>query len=142
MVGAEERAGSLLLVEENAVILDSLRDWIQMTFPEVRLIEANDHSSGIFLSRSQSPDVVLMDISGLGKGGVEIVRSMKTAHPSAVVLALVALDHESYQQAVLKAGADGCACIWKIRTELLPKLRENLGASSDGNGQGRSEADK
>jgi hypothetical protein len=42
----------------------------------------------------------------------------------------------------LKAGADGCACIWKIRTELLPKLRENLGASSDGNGQGRSEADK
>jgi DNA-binding NarL/FixJ family response regulator len=142
MVGAEERAGSLLLVEENAVILDSLRDWIQMTFPEVRLIEANDHSSGIFLSRSQSPDVVLMDISGLGKGGVEIVRSMKTAHPAAVVLALVALDHESYQQAVLKAGADGCACIWKIRTELLPKLRENLGASSDGNGQGRSEADK
>jgi DNA-binding NarL/FixJ family response regulator len=142
MGGAEERGGSLLLVEENAVILDSLRDWIQMTFPQVRLIEANDHSSGIFLSRSQSPDVVLMDISGLGKGGVEIVRSMKTAHPAAVVLALVALDHESYQQAVLKAGADGCACIWKIRTELLPKLKENLNASPGGNGQEQSEADK
>ena len=117
---------SLLLVEENGAVLDSLRDWIQMTFPQIRVIEANDHSSGIFLSRSRTPDVVLMDISGLGRGGVEIVRSMKTAHPSAVVLTLVALDHESYHEAVLEAGADACACIWKIRTELLPKLKKNL----------------
>jgi len=141
MDGAEATASSLLLVEENALILDSLRDWIQMTFPEVQLIEANDHSSGIFLSRSQSPDVVLMDISDLGKAGIEIVSSMKTAHPSAVVLALVAFDHDSYQQAVLKAGADGCACIWKIRTDLLPKVKENLGNSSDGDGQERPETD-
>ena len=121
---------SLLLVEENGAVLDSLRDWIQMTFPQLRVMEANDHSSGIFLSRSRTPDVVLMDISGLGRGGVEIVRSMKTAHPSAVVLTLVALDHESYHEAVLEAGADGCACIWKIRTELLPKLRRSLNAST------------
>lgn len=122
---------SLLLVEENEAVLDSLRDWIQMTFPQVRVMEANDHSSGIFLSRSRTPDVVLMDISGLGRGGVEIVRSTKTAHPSAVVLTLVALDHESYHEAVLEAGADACACIWKIRTELLPKLRKSLDTPAD-----------
>jgi len=126
MCSVETNGASLLLVEENGAVLDSLRDWIQMSFPRVQVIEANDHSSGIFLSRSRTPDVVLMDISGLGKGGVEIVRSMKTAHPSAVVLTLVALDHESYHEAVLKAGADACACIWKIRTELLPKLKKNL----------------
>lgn len=126
MSSAEANGASLLLVEENGAVLDSLRDWIHMTFPQVQLIEAKDHSSGIFLSRSRTPDVVLMDISGLGKGGVEIVRSMKTAHPSAVVLTLVALDHQSYYEAVLEAGADACACIWKIRTELLPKLKKNL----------------
>ena len=126
MSSAETNGTSLLLVEENGAVLDSLRDWIQMAFPDVRVIEANDHSSGIFLSRSRTPDVVLMDISGLGKGGVEIVRNVKTAHPSAVVLTLVALEHESYHEAVLKAGADACACIWKIRTELLPRLEKNL----------------
>ena len=126
MSTAEGNGASLLLVEENGAVLDSLRDWIQMAFPDVQVIEANDHSSGIFLSRSKTPDIVLMDISGLGKGGVEIVRNMKTAHPSAVVLTLVALEHESYHDAVLKAGADACACIWKIRTELLPRLEKNL----------------
>jgi DNA-binding NarL/FixJ family response regulator len=117
---------SLLLVEENDVILDSLRDWITMTFPDVRLIEATSQGAGIFLSRSESPDVVLMDISGLGRGGIETVRAMKTAHPSALILALVALEHKSYHEAVLEAGAEGCACIWKIRSELLPQLEKNL----------------
>jgi DNA-binding NarL/FixJ family response regulator len=98
-----------------------------MMFPDVRLIEATSHSAGIFLSRSELPDVVLMDISGLGKGGVKTVRDMKTAHPAGLILALVSLEHESYRQAVLGAGADGCACIWKIRSELLPQLEENLG---------------
>jgi DNA-binding NarL/FixJ family response regulator len=126
---------SLLLVEENGAVLDSLRDWIQMTFPHIQVIEANDHSSGIFLSRSRTPDVVLMDISGLGRGGVEIVRNMKTAHPAAAVLTLVAFEHESYHEAILKAGADACACIWKIRTELLPRLKKNLDVTSDRNGQ-------
>lgn len=118
---------SLLLVEESHTILDSLRNWIIMMFPDVRLIEATSHSAGVFLSRSESPDVVLIDISGLGKGGVDTVRTMKTANPSALILALVSLEHDSYRQAVLRAGADGCACIWRIRSELLPQLEDNLG---------------
>ena len=117
---------SLLLIEENGVILDSLRDWLSMAFPDLRLIETTDHSNGIFLNRSESPDVVLIDISNLGKNGVESVRMMKTAQPGAVVFALVALDHEAYRRAVLRAGAEACACIWKLRTELLPRLEEHL----------------
>jgi len=123
---AEASTRSLLLVEENDVILESLRDWLTMTFPHIRLLEADDHSAGVFLSRSESPDVILMDISGSGRGGIELVRSMKTAHPSGILMALVTLEHDSYHQDVLKAGADACACIWKIRTELLPKLRSSL----------------
>ncbi len=117
---------SLLLIEENSVILDSLRDWLVMMFPDVRLIESNDHSNGIFLNRSKSPDVVLMDISNLGRSGVESVRTMKAAQPAAAVFALVSLDHESYRRAVVRAGAEACACIWKLRTDLLPQLKEHL----------------
>jgi DNA-binding NarL/FixJ family response regulator len=117
---------SLLLVEENDMVRESLRNWITLMFPYVRLIEAPDPSAGIHLSRSESPDVVLMDISGLGRGGIQMVRGMKTAHPTALILTLVALEHESYRRAVLKAGAEACACIWKIRSELLPQLEENL----------------
>lgn len=117
---------SLLLIEEDGVILDSLRDWLAVTFPGLRLIETTDHSDGISLNRSESPDVVLMDISNLGKRGVERVRTMKDAQPAAAVFALVSLDHDAYHRAVVEAGADGCACIWKLRAELLPRLKECL----------------
>jgi hypothetical protein len=59
------------------------------------------------------------------------VRDVKTAHPAALILALVALEHETYRQAVLNAGAEACACIWKIRSELLPRLEENLAPGWD-----------
>jgi DNA-binding NarL/FixJ family response regulator len=117
---------SLLLIEESSVILDSLRDWLAMTFPDVQLIETSDHSDGVFLSRSASPDVVLMDISNLGKSGVESIRAIKAAQPAATIFALVSLDHEPYRRAVMRAGAEACACIWKLRSELLPHLEKHL----------------
>jgi DNA-binding NarL/FixJ family response regulator len=117
---------SLLLIEENGMVLESLRDWLSMTFPDVRLIETTDHSNGIFLNRSESPDVVLMDISSLGRSGVESVRAMKAVRPAAAIFALVSLDHEAYRQSVVRAGAEGCACIWRLRRELLPRLRKCL----------------
>ena len=123
----------LLLIEENGVILDSLRDWLAMAFPDVRLIETTEHSDGIFLTRSESPDVVLMDISNMGKEGVGSVRLMKAAQPDAAVFALVSLDHQTYHRAVLSAGAEACACIWKLRTELLPQLKKHL-VPGKGNG--------
>jgi DNA-binding NarL/FixJ family response regulator len=117
---------SVLLIEENGTILDSLADWLSMTFPDVRLIETTDHDQGILLNRSESPDVVLMDISGLGKAGAESVRSIKSARPGAAVFALVSLDHDSYQRSIESAGAESCACIWRLRTELLPRLKDIL----------------
>jgi len=117
---------SLLVIEENGMVLESLRDWLSMTFPDVRLIETTDHSNGIFLNRSESPDVVLVDISNLGRNGVESVRAMKAVRPAAAIFALVSLDHEAYRRSVVRAGAEACACIWRLRTELLPRLKERL----------------
>jgi len=122
---------SLLLIEESDVILNSLRDWLTMAFPDVRLIETTHRGNAVTLNRSQSPDVVLMDISNLGRGGVESVRTVKAAQPTALIFALISLDHASYRQAVMRAGAEGCAPIWKLRTELLPQLREHLSAPED-----------
>lgn len=120
---------SLLLVEENDVLRELLGDWISLMLPDVRMIKVSDHRAGIVLSPSESPDLVVMDISGHGRDGIETVRGMKSAHPSARILALVTMEHASYRQAVLKAGAEGCASVYKIRGELLPLLEEKLGPS-------------
>ena len=131
---------SLLLIEENGMVLDSLLEWLRMAFPDVRLIESSDYSNGIYLSRSESPDVVLIDISNLGRSGIESIQNLKAAQPDTAVFALISLEHESYQQAVCDAGAEACACIWKLRTELLPRLEQRLlpeGAQLGPHGNGR-----
>lgn len=117
---------SLLLIEENPVILASLRDWLSLAFPDVYLIETTDHRHGVALNRSESPDVVLMDISNLGEDAAGTVRTLKAARPAARVFALITVEDRAYQQAILRAGAEACACMWKLRTALLPRLREHL----------------
>jgi DNA-binding NarL/FixJ family response regulator len=119
---------SLLLIEENHSVLGPLRDWLTMTFPDLRLIETTDRTRGISLNRSQKPDVVLTDISALGRGGVEHIRRVKAAQPAAAVFVLVGLDSPSYERALVRAGAEACTCIWKLRTDLLPRLQTYLSA--------------
>jgi DNA-binding NarL/FixJ family response regulator len=114
------------LVEESETILESLRAWINVAFPDVQVIEATTHRDRIRLSRSESPDVLLLDISGLGRDGLDTLQSIRTAHPRGVVVALVAVDHESYRRAVLGAGAEACARLWRVRTELMLTLRAHL----------------
>ena len=122
---------SLLLVEENHSIMAPLRDWLSMVFPSIRLIEATDQAEGISLNRSQRPDVVLMDISTLGRRGVDRVHSMKAVRPAGAVLALVTLESEVLQRELLRAGAEGCTSLSQLRTEMLPLLKKHLGTEAE-----------
>ena len=117
---------SLLLIEENRSVLGPLRDWLTMAFPDLRLIETTDRTRGVSLNRSQKPDVVLTDISALSGGGVEHIRRVKAAQPGAAVFVLVGLDSPSYESTLIGAGAEACTCIWKLRTDLLPRLQTHL----------------
>jgi len=117
---------SLLLIEENHSVMGPLRDWLNMAFPDMQLIETADRARGVSLNRSQRPDVVLTDISALGRGGVEHIRRVKAAQPAAAVFVLVGLESPSYESALIRAGAEACTCIWKLRTDLLPRLQRYL----------------
>ena len=121
-----EDSPSLLLIEENPSIMGPLRDWLTMALPDVQLIQTTDRRRGVYLNRSRSPDAVLTDISALGARGAEHIRRVKAAQPEAAVFALIAVDHRSHESALIRAGAEACTCIWRLRTELLPHLQTHL----------------
>jgi DNA-binding NarL/FixJ family response regulator len=122
---------TLLLIEDNHAIRNALRGWVSVMSPDTRLIEATSWAQGLFLSRYEPPDAVVVDISSLGTGGVEAVHRVSSAHPSAAIIALVADVHEAYRRAVRSAGAGTCASMWRARRELLPKLEEALSSGSE-----------
>lgn len=130
MVDSAHRDKALLLIEDDAALRESLRGWVGVMFPHLHLCAARDWSEGLAASRGRPPDVVLIDISYRGREGVEAVRRMRAAQPAAAIIALVGNEYAPYRQEVLASGAEASVTVWRVGTELLPKLEGVLAARS------------
>jgi DNA-binding NarL/FixJ family response regulator len=86
--------------------------------------EAESGERAVELVEELRPDLVLIDVRMPGMGGIQAARTIKSAHPSTVVvLVSTAAPNE------LPAGADDCladARVWKgdLRPSLLVQLWE------------------
>ena len=68
--------GALLLVEDNEMNRDMLLRRLERN--RYRVITAKDGAEGYDLARSQSPDIILMDISLPVMNGWELTRRLKS----------------------------------------------------------------
>lgn len=96
----------VLLCDDHPVYRDGLR----MLFEELGVDVVGEAATGeaaVALVATTRPDVVVMDLSMPGIGGVEATRRIVTAHPGVRVLALTMLDEHSVVLAALRAGAGG-----------------------------------
>jgi DNA-binding NarL/FixJ family response regulator len=96
----------VLLCDDHPVYRDGLRS----LFEELGIDVVADAATGeeaLALTASLQPDVVVMDLSMPGIGGVEATRRIVTQHPSVRVLALTMVDEGATVLAALRAGASG-----------------------------------
>jgi two-component system invasion response regulator UvrY len=96
----------VMLVDDHAVVRMGFRMLLNTAGIEV----AGEAENGEDACRDYPkvlPDVVVMDISMPGMGGLEAVRRLLASDPAARVLALSAQEATAYPQRVLKAGALG-----------------------------------
>jgi len=68
--------------------------------------EAGDGEAGIAGVAATRPDVVLVDLSMPGVGGLEAIPRMRDAVPGARIVAMSGFDREHMQARALAAGAD------------------------------------
>ncbi len=102
------RAGlrALLNAEEGLAVLAEARDSVEVLDESVRL----------------QPDVVLMDISMPGAGGIETTRKLKERVPSARVLILTIHEDKALLREAIQAGADGYILKRAVESELLTAI--------------------
>lgn len=115
-------APRVLLVDDHAVVRMGFRLLLQGAGVEV-VGEAGDDERACSLYPRLQPDVVVMDLSMPGMGGLEAVRRLLAQDPKARVLALSAHEDTAHPSRVLKAGALGYLAKRGAPDELLAAVQ-------------------
>jgi CheY-like chemotaxis protein len=98
---------TVLVVEDNPLNLKLVRD--VLGHAGYRVLEAGDAERGIALARSESPDLILMDVQLPGIDGIEALGRLRADAETAgiPVVALTALAMKEDRERCLAAGFDG-----------------------------------
>jgi len=96
----------ILIADDHALFRDSLKSLVAARGHEV-VAEAADGAEAVRLALETEPDLVLMDLSMPGTGGMEAIRRLAGERPEVKVVALTAFDDDEHLFEAIKAGARG-----------------------------------
>ncbi len=113
----------LLLADDHAVLRAGLKALLNAEPDMLVVAEAADGEEAIRKIQESAPDIVLMDITMPGMGGLEATREIKRRNPEIKVLVLTMHKDESYLYQMLRAKADGYIPKVAADTELLAAIR-------------------
>jgi DNA-binding NarL/FixJ family response regulator len=98
---------TVLLAEDHVVVREGFRTMLGMEADLQVVGEAKDGRAAVAMALKLRPDVVLMDIAMPLLNGLEAVRQLFQAWPSARVLMLSAHNDDAYVQKAMEVGARG-----------------------------------
>ncbi len=95
-----------LLVEDNSIFRQSLRDTLGSEAPGMEIIEAEDGKEALRKVDDLHPNLVFMDIGLPGENGLKITKEIKAHHPETIVIILTSHDLPEYREEACRNGAD------------------------------------
>lgn len=114
----------VLLADDHAVLRAGLKALIDAE-PDMLVVgEAGDGEEAVEKARKLGPDVVVMDLSMPGMGGLEATRRIGALDLGVRVLVLTAHAEDSYLFPVLDAGGSGYVTKTHADSDLLRAIRE------------------
>jgi DNA-binding NarL/FixJ family response regulator len=115
---------SVAIVEDDAGIRESLADFLGRA-KGVRCVALYSNAEDALRElKTQTPDVVLMDINLPGMSGVEATRELKRAQPEARILMLTVYEDNKALFDSLKAGACGYLLKRTASEKIVDAIRE------------------
>lgn len=115
-------AETLLIVEDHDAVRRGLRNWLKVEFPDCRVIEAASGEEAVVLTRTESPQLVIMDIRLPGMNGLEATQRIKANVPTAQIVMLTLHNDDVYRAAAAAAGASAYVPKQAASSELIPTL--------------------
>ena len=114
---------SILIADDHGVLRAGLHKLLEAE-PGMHVVgEATDGEEAVHQAAELQPDVVLLDVSMPGPGGVEVTRQIKEILPEARVLILTAHEDEGLLRGAVEAGAAGYVTKRAIEPELITAIQ-------------------
>lgn len=115
---------SVLIVDDHAVLRAGLTALLDAEGDLEVVGEASNGEDAIELARTLRPDVVIMDLSMPGLGGLEATRRISALELGVKILVLTAHAEEEYLFPVLDAGGSGYVTKTRADDDLINAIRE------------------
>jgi two-component system response regulator NreC len=113
----------VLMVEDHALVRQGVKALLDEE-PDITIVgEAGDGNQALVLAQQLRPDIVLMDLTLPGLGGIEATRQICERFPDMKVVVLSMHDSEEYVFRALQAGASGYIVKYSTSEELVLALR-------------------
>ena len=120
----------LVLVEDQATILQQQRRLLE-AFDEVELVgDARDGAGALELIQKERPDVVLLDLGLPDMDGVEVIRRLKKLGVTVEILIYTIFDEEERVLEAVRAGASGYLLKGTPADRMVEAVREVHGGGS------------
>jgi DNA-binding NarL/FixJ family response regulator len=113
----------VLLVDDHTVLRAGLKALLEAEPGITTVGEAANGEDGVTRTEELRPDVVLMDLSMPGEGGLEATRRIAAGESGARVLILTVHAEGEYLMPVLQAGASGYVTKHSADRELVEAIR-------------------
>ena len=113
----------LMLVDDHEIVRTGLRMMLEAEADLEIVSEAESGEEALELVSDNVPDVIIMDVSLPGIGGVEATRVLRDRYPEIKVLVLTIHEDERYFFQMLNAGAAGYLPKRAAPTDLVTAIR-------------------
>jgi two-component system response regulator NreC len=114
----------VLIADDHALVRSGLRALLEAQ-PDIEVVgEAEDGVAVVEGCRKLEPDVVVMDLTMPGRGGVKATEDLRRECPRTKVVVLTMHDDEAYVRLARLAGASGFVLKKSLATELINAIRD------------------
>jgi len=117
----------ILVVDDHPIVRQGLALMVNREADLVVCGEAEDAPGALLVLASAKPDVLIVDISLNGPDGLDLLKSIRTTHPTLPVLILSMHDESIYAERALRAGANGYIMKQEATERVLVAVRRILG---------------
>ena len=114
----------ILVADDHTIVREGLKQILGEVHDMIVAGEASDGSEALRKVREDHYDLVLLDISMPGIGGLDVLKQLKSEKPDLPVLMLSMYPEEQYAVRTLKAGASGYLTKESASNELIAAIRK------------------